>query len=192
VLVPSLSVEYGVLRAFQQTLLVAAPVTAAGMWLLVRPLRTRAAMLATAIPVALLLVLCGAAPALLGGNPARLALGNAGLYYDRYLAADSDVRSMSWLAAAIDENGPHPQVIASRNHGIRIAATRNEPSLVADRMYPTLLTRGSYVFADSHLQQKRQSSVFYSGDLITYVYPLRLLDRRLDLVYSSGSSRVYR
>jgi hypothetical protein len=134
VLVPNLSVEYGVLRAFQQTLLVAAPVTAAGMWTIVRAYRRRAALLTALVPVGMLLVLSGAAPAILGGNTARLALGNSGLYYDRYLASDSDVRAMSWLAATVDENGPQPQVIASRNNGIRIAAARNDPSLVADRM----------------------------------------------------------
>ena len=41
VLVPNLSVDYGVLRAFQQTLLVVAPVMAAGLWMLLRPLGDR-------------------------------------------------------------------------------------------------------------------------------------------------------
>jgi uncharacterized membrane protein len=192
VLVPNLSVEYGVLRAFQQTLLVAAPVMALGMCTALRPFRGRAAAMSVAVPVGLLLVLCGAAPALLGGNQARLALANSGLYYDRYLASDSDVSSMTWLAAASDDSGLQPKVIASRNHGIRIASAGDSPTEVADRLYPTMLTRGSYVFVDSHLERKRQSTIFYSGDLITYVYPMKNLDRRLDLVYSSGSSRVYR
>lgn len=192
VLVPSLSVEYGVLRAFQQTLLVVAPIMAAGMWTLVRPFRHRAPAVAAALPFALLLILCGALPALLGGNPARLALANSGLYYDRYLAPDADVTAMSWLAAAQDVGDLEPKVIASRNNGIRIVSASDKPFEVADRLYPTLLTTGSYVFVDSHLVQQRQSTIFYSGDLITYVYPLRDLDRRLDLVYSSGRSRVYR
>ena len=38
VLVPNLSVDYGVLRAFQQTLLVVAPLMAAGLWMVLRPL----------------------------------------------------------------------------------------------------------------------------------------------------------
>jgi len=192
VLVPSLSVEYGVLRAFQQTLLVTAPVMAAGLWMLVRLFRVRVGVLSAAVPVGLLMVLCGAAPTLLGGNPARLALQNFGLYHDRYLATDADVLTMSWLAAAEHADDERPKVITSRNNGIRIALARGAPVAVADRMYPTLLTTGSYVFADSHLVRKRQSTIFYSGDLITYAYPLHNLDRHLDLVYSAGRSRVYR
>jgi hypothetical protein len=192
VVVPDLSVEYGVLRAFQQTLLVAAPVMAAGMWMLLRLFRARAAALSVVVPVGMLVVLTGAAPSLLGGNQPRLALANSGVYYDRYLASDSDLSSMAWLAAAEDDSGPQPKVIASRNLGIRILLEGDTQTDVADRMYPTMLTRGSYVFVDSHLERERQSTIFYSGDLITYAYPLNDLDRRLDLVYSSGRSRVYR
>jgi uncharacterized membrane protein len=192
VLVPSLSVEYGVLRAFQQTLLIVAPVMAAGMWLLLRPFAKHAAVMAVAVPVGLLLILCSVVPALLGGNPARLALENSGVYYDRYLASDADVSAMAWLAAAGDSRGSQPEVIASSSNVIRIMSTAKRPLQVADLLYPTLLTNGSYVFVDSHLGQKRQATVFYSGDLITYVYPMQDLNQHLNLVYSSGLNRVYR
>lgn len=191
-LIPSLSVEYGVLRAFQQTLLFTAPVMAAGMWILVRRYRRGRSALCVIVPISLLFILCGVAPAVLGGNPARLALENSGTYYDRYLASDADVRTMSWLAATGSQRDSDPDVIASRNNGIRIVTLSRQSLEAADRLYPTLLTRGSYVFADSHLVLKRQSTIFYSGDLITYVYPLAELDRRLDQVYSAGHSRVYR
>ena len=66
VVVPNLSVDYGVLRAFQQTMLVVAPIMAAGLWLLLRPLGSRLAPVVTgvtvAVPVLLLLVLGGALP----------------------------------------------------------------------------------------------------------------------------------
>ncbi len=73
VLVPNLSVDYGVLRAFQQTMLVVAPVMAAGLWLLLRPLgkRVAAGALVVAVPVALLLVLGGVLPTLLRRPPGR-------------------------------------------------------------------------------------------------------------------------
>lgn len=192
VLIPSLSVEYGVLRAFQQTLWVVAPVMAAGLWTLLRPFAGRAATLAVVVPVGLLLVLAGALPTLLGGNPARLALENSGVYYDRYVAPDADVSAMAWLGSAKDTGPAQPDVIANRNDGIRIMSSAPKATQVSDRMYPTMLTRGSYVFVDSHLGRKREGSVFYSGDLITYRYPMQDLDRRLDLVYSAGHNRVYR
>jgi hypothetical protein len=192
VLVPSLSVEYGVLRAFQQMLWIVAPVMAAGMALMLSPFRGKAAALAVVVPVGMLLVLAGTVPTFFGGNPARLALENSGVYYERYVAPDADVEAMTWLGTAKDTGPAQPDVIADRNDGIRIMSGAPKPTQTSDRMYPTLLTRGSYVFVDSHLAEKREGSVFTSGDLITYRYPLQDLDRRLDLVYSAGHARVYR
>ena len=78
VLVPNLSVDYGVLRAFQQTMLVVAPLMAAGLALLLRPLGARAGVVLVAVPVVLLLVLTGVLPALIGGQQERIALANSG------------------------------------------------------------------------------------------------------------------
>ncbi len=192
VVVPSLSVEYGVLRAFQQSLLIVAPVMAAGMWTLLKLFGRRAAMLAVVVPVGLLLVLSGVASSLLGGHQARLALANSGLYYDRYISADSDVTSMSWLSSAEDNDGSAPKVITGRNDVLPTVTAGLSPADVVDRIYPTLLTKGSYVFVDSRMAKTHKSTIFYSGDRISYHYPMENLDRLLDLVYSSGRSKVYR
>ena len=191
VLVPTLSVDYGVLRAFQQATLVVAPVMAVGLWLLVQRFTSRSGALAAVVPVGLLLVLSGAVPAILGGYSPRLALSNTGTYYDRYFASDSDVQAVDWVAAAGQGRVRPAGVIANRNIGVRVLSVRKD-ARVADRLYPTLLTKGDYVFVDSRLQDTGRSAVFYTGDLITYRYPLRKLDRQMDLVYSSQLTRIYR
>ena len=48
------------------------------------------------------------------------------------------------------------------------------------------------MFVDSRLQETGRAAIFYTGDFITYRYPLTRLDRRLDLVYSSAQTRIYR
>ena len=48
------------------------------------------------------------------------------------------------------------------------------------------------MFVDEQIARKGVSTVFYSGDLLTYVYPVHDLDKRLNLVYSSGHVRIYR
>ncbi len=192
VLLPSLSVEYGVLRAFLQAMLFLAPVAAVGMWWLLRKLGRRNLAWTVGVPVALLLILSAAGPSLLGGNRAKLALHNAGLYHDRYIAADSDAAAIDRLPDAPDSSGAMPKVITSRNQVLRVITAGLTEADVADRMYPTLLTRGSYVFVDARLHQQSEATIFYSGDRVTYRYPLSNLDRRLNLVYSSGQSRIYR
>ncbi len=191
VLIPQLSVDYGVLRALQQTLLVVAPVVAVGMWVVVRHWKSGAVAFSVAIPLALLLVFSGAISSLLGGYSGRLALSNSGLYYERYYASESDVQAVGWVTAEDRGSRPPPKVIANRNVGVRVLSAR-ESALVADRLYPTLLTKGEYVFVDSRLHETGRATVFYTGDFITYRYPLHKLDRRLDLVYSSERTRIYR
>ena len=36
------------------------------------------------------------------------------------------------------------------------------------------------------------STIFYTGDLLTYRYPLGQVDQRMDLVYDAPQARVYR
>ena len=45
---------------------------------------------------------------------------------------------------------------------------------------------------DGQIIDEGVSTVFYTGDLLTYAYPLKDLDHRLDLVYSAPGTRVYR
>ncbi len=192
VLVPNLSVDYGVLRAFQQTLLVVAPVMAAGLWMLLRPLASRAGTLVVVVPVVLLLILSGVLPALLGGQQERLALSNSGSYYDRFYTSDSEGQAIDWLAATDAATGYRSKIISNRNVSVKMLAATNNAAPVADRLYPTLLTNDAYVYVDAQMLEKGRSTIFYTGDLINYAYPQQVLDQRLDLVYSSPRSRIYR
>lgn len=196
VLVPNLSVEYGVLRAFQQTLLVIAPMMAMGLWWLLRPVARwsprRAATLLGLVPVLLLGILTGLLPAVLGGQQQRFAYASAGDYYNRFYASDAELTGLGWLGAVDHADTTNVRLIASRGIDVRLLVLSLNRAPVADRLFPTLLSKDGYVFIDSQILHQGTSTVFYTGDSLTYTYPLRLLDRHLDLVYSSPDARVYR
>ena len=192
VLVPNLSVDYGVLRAFQQTLLVVAPLLAAGLWMVLRRLGSTAGTLVVAIPVVVLLILGGVLPALIGGQQQRLALSNSGSYYDRFYTSDSETQAIDWLARTDASTQYRSKIIGNRNVMVKMLAATNNAAPIADRLYPTLLTRDAFVYVDRQILDEGRSTIFYTGDLINYVYPQQELARRLDLVYSSPRSRIYR
>jgi uncharacterized membrane protein len=196
VVVPNLSVDYGALRAFQQAMLVVAPIMAAGLWLLLRPLGSRLAPVVAgvtvAVPVVLLLVLGGSLPMLVGGNEPRLALSSSGTYYDRFYTSDSEQQAIDWLARTDANTGYRSKVISNRNVLVKMLAATGNAAPVADRLYPTLLTRDAYVFMDPQIRLQGRSTIFTTGDLITYRYPTQLLDRRMNLVYSAPDTRIYR
>lgn len=179
VTVPNLSVDYGVLRAFQQTLLVVAPVMAMGLWFLLRK-----PVLTAVVPVALLLVLAG--------TQQRIALENAGTYFDRFYVTDSAMQGIEWLGRTDRADTENERIIANRNVNVRLLALSDNRAPVSDRLFPTMLSRDGYVFVDGQILDQGESTVFWTGDLLTYTYPVDVLDRRLDLLYDAPQARVYR
>lgn len=177
--VPNLSVDYGVLRAFQQTLLVVAPVMAVGA-----AMALRRKVLVAAGPVALLVVLAA--------TQQRMALANAGTYYDRFFASDSEMGGLTWLGEVDHADRTNERIIASRNLNVRLLALSDNRAPVSDRLYPTLLSRDAYTFVDGQILDRGESTVFYTGDLLTYRYPLDEVDHHLDLLYDAPEARVYR
>jgi hypothetical protein len=165
---------------------------AAGLWMVLRPLASRAGTLAVVVPVVLLLILSGVLPSLLGGQQQRLALSNSGSYYDRFYNTDSETQAIAWLAATDAATGYRSKIISNRNVAVKMLAATNNAAPVADRLYPTLLTNDAYVYVDGQILDQGRSTIFYTGDLINYAYPQKNLTRRLDLVYSSPRSRIYR
>jgi len=196
VLVPNLSVDYGVLRAFQQTLLVVAPVLAIGLAVALRPLRARlprlAAGLAAGVPVAVFLVLAGVLSVAFGGQQQRLALASSGVYYDRFFVSDAEMQAITWLGSVDHADRTNERIIANRNVNVRLLAMSDNRAPIADRLYPTLLSKDAYVFVDSQIIERGTSTIFYTGDLLTYTYPLHDLDRGMNLVYSGPDARIYR
>ena len=179
VTVPNLSVEYGVLRAFQQTLLVVAPVMAMGMWFVLRK-----PVLTAVVPVALLVVLAG--------TQQRMALENAGTYFDRFYVTDSAMRGIEWLGQTDRADKENERIIANRNVNVRLLGLSDNRAPVSDRLFPTMLSRDGYVFVDGQILDQGESTVFWTGDLLTYTYPVGVLDRWLDLLYDAPQARVYR
>lgn len=179
VTVPNLSVDYGVLRAFQQTLLVVAPVMAMGMAFVLRQ-----RVLTAIVPVALLVVLAG--------TQQRIGLENAGTYYDRFFVSDSEMQGLTWLGQVDHADPTNERIIANRNINVRLLAMSQNRAPVSDRLFPTLLSKDAYVFVDGQILDRGESTVFYTGDLLTYDYPLGELDQHLDRLYDAPQARVYR
>ncbi|WP_243056627.1 hypothetical protein [Nocardioides sp. SR21] len=179
VVVPNLSVDYGVLRAFQQTLLVVAPVMAMGMWFV---LRRR--FLCAVTPVALLVVLAA--------TQQRIGIANAGVYYDRFFTTDSAIHGIEWLGTTDRADKRNERIIANRNVNVRLLGMSDNRAPVSDRLFPTMLSRDGYVFVDGQILDQGESTVFWTGDLLTYTYPIRALDRNLDRIYDAPQARVYR
>ena len=190
---PGLSADYDVLRAFQEALIVIAPVLVAGSYVALRPLLPSLAIRASAVVcLGLFASTTGLLPQLLGGYPAQLSLNNSGQYYDAYYTFPQEAAAVGWLAG---KPGVLPDGVQAENLTDRFAFTA--PGEVSGRqvigdIYPTLIRRSSWVILGTATLRTGQADVFYDGDLLSYGYPAGLLQAAKDLVYDNGGTRIYR
>ena len=194
VVLPVLSVDYGLLRAFQQALLILDVVLVVGSLALV-PLsfgRWRLGI-SSALALAFFASSTGILTQVVGGYGAQLHLNNAGTYYDIYYLHPQEASGIAWLKASTTAGdlGNIQSEIQTDRYTFTRVQTLTALNILND-VYPTLIRRDAYVFLGYSNVTKGESTVPYSGDLITYKYPLALLDNNKDLIYNNGGSRVYR
>jgi uncharacterized membrane protein len=190
---PQLSVDYGVLRAFQQGLFFFAPFIAAGSVWAFRWAGRKTAMLAGGLALLLFLDLTGVVPELLGGSPPQLHLSNAGRYYDVYYVHPEERAAIAWIQRVLPDS--RRETVQSEILTDRYTFSRIQ-TLVRGRglndIYPTLVGTRTYVFLGSDTVRKDEATIFYRGDLITYRYPIGLLDATKNKVYCSDGAEIYR
>ncbi|WP_327066255.1 DUF2206 domain-containing protein [Kitasatospora sp. NBC_01302] len=190
---PQLSVDYGVLRAFQQGLFFFAPFIAAGSLWAFRWARRWALPLAGTLAVAFFLDLTGAVPQVIGGYPPQLNLNNAGQYYDIYYVQPQERSAIGWLEQLTTDD--QKQNVQSEVQTDRYTFSRLQTLIrgrALDDIYPTLVGSNSYVFLGSTTVTKDEATTFYRGDLVTYRYPTALLDTTKNEIYSSDGAEIFR
>ncbi|KPI07989.1 hypothetical protein OK074_3757 [Actinobacteria bacterium OK074] len=186
--IPQFSVDYSLLRAFQQGLFFFAPFLAtATLWAL-RWTRRYAVPLACVLLAGLLLDLGGVVPKVLGGYPAQVQLSNSGQYYDIYYPHEDERQAALWLEALLKREGGG-EVQSDEFTESRVQALLTFPTVA--EVHPAALRTDSYVFFGDTPTRTGEVTIFYRGDLITYRYPMKALDDR-DLIYSNGGALIYR
>lgn len=193
IVLPVISVNYGILRAFQEALIFLCPFVAFGTVTCFRWLGHRWSFaVSTGVVVLFFLSLTGVLPQLLGGYPPQLNLNNAGSYYDLYYVHPQEVKAIGWLGALVA--GKPGEVQAEVETARSTFGRLQEFTGVSPKadIWPTFLTKKAYAFLGFQTVQKGQSVISYEGDIIFYRYPMGLLDREKNLIFSSNGVRIYK
>jgi uncharacterized membrane protein len=193
VVLPAISVDYGVSRAFQESLIVFGPFVAVGSFAVFRFLGQKWSLRVTfAVAALFFLSLTGVFPQTLGGYPAQLNLNNSGQYYDLYYVHPQSISAVEWLQSRL----PGGFGVAARPKTETDRFTYNEIQNFASiplssSNFATQINKHAYIFLGYATVEKGQATLFYKGDLIAYGYPIGLLDSTKDLVYSSDGALIY-
>jgi len=190
---PVVSTAYGLLRAFQQTLMVLSLFLVTGSLLLV-PLASEKikVLFATLLAITFFLSTTGFITQILGGYYPQLHLNNSGVYYDIYYLHNSEILGIKWLnRLALRSKEKEIAQFDSFELGKLATYASFENLETLGTIYPALIQKSSYVFAGPQTL-KGQSSFTYLGDNVSYAYPLEFLDDEKDLIYDNGEARVYK
>jgi uncharacterized membrane protein len=194
VVLPVLSVEYGLLRAFQQALIVLDVFLVVGTMALVPARLSRWRVpLATFLALVFFASSTGVLTQAVGSYEPQLHLNNAGRYYDIYYLHEEEVAAMEWLdrnTTAGQHGDVQSEIQSDRYNSTKLGSLQQLSTL--NDIFPSLVRRDAYVFLGYSNVRDETSTFPFQGDLITYRYPTEFLDNNKDLVYSNGSSRVYR
>jgi uncharacterized membrane protein len=192
-ILPQLSAEYGVSRAFQEALIMIAPVLVIGSLTVFSPLgevwRARAA---TVLCLGFFFSTIGLMPQLLGGYPPQLNLNNSGQYYNDYYVHPQELAAVSWLA---NKPGVVPNGLQASDPPNRFDFLA--PSDVTGKQYvipafPTLIERKTWLLLDYATVRTQIGTVTLDGDLINYIFPMALVDSSKNLVYNNGGAAIYK
>ncbi len=193
VVVPFLSEAYGLLRAFQQALMLLGLYLVAGTFAIAR-LFKRYRMVSAAIPVGTALLFfvssTGVIPDLLGGYEPQLQFSNSGVYYDEYYMHAQELAADIWLVNGVVKKSPNVEVQTDLDTAIRLDSETGYQA--QNDITPALVKTYSYVLLGYNDTVNRQAFVSFSGNTVTYNYPVQFLNDNKDLIYNNGGSDVYR
>ncbi len=190
VVMPMVSGDYGLLRAYEQLLVVLALPTVIGGAILLKAIFKRYAYHATAVFFVIYFLYIGSfIPQLIGVGYAQMQLNNFGTYYDIYYTHQSEDYSIKWLGTHANSQLP---VYADWFAKKKIAAFGPRPIWVIANVLPANITQDSYVFADETNVNKGAAFVFYQQHELNYQFPTAFLNQQKDLIYDNGKSEIFR
>ena len=191
-LVPQFSVDYSVLRAFQQGIFFFGPFMALGLLWAFDWLKKWSTPAVVAVTAAMTLFLTGALPRFTGDFAAPLSLYNSGQYYDIYYPTTAEYTAANWLEREVKTSATKTQ--ASEIQTDQYTYNRLQTLLYSDvksNIFPTVLSANAYTFLGTETVDQGVVTIFYRGDLISYRYPTALLNQAYNAVYASDGVEIY-
>jgi uncharacterized membrane protein len=192
---PSISADYGALRAFQQGLLFFAPIIVTGSMAIFKPIgQHRMRIAGCVICLGGFLATSALVPQILGNSSAELNLDNSGLYYDLDYKTPQDAAAGTWLDVQPDVL--HYPIQASwdaRRFFLTGPSVISGSEAILDE-YPTLVYQNSWVILDHSVTGSGRACSFDSttGVITEYKYPTELLHDYKNLVYTDGGALIYK
>jgi len=191
VILPSGSINYGILRLFQQGLILfAIPLLMGSFFVfgIFNKIHSSIKIYLTSLCfIFFFLYLSGFVPTATGGYYPQLNLSNAGFYYDAYYTHTQDVVAMDWLSHKRDKKTP----VQSDWFALKKIHTY-EGFYSIDGLIPSVIRRNSYVYLSVANLKIGNVIIYANGAPLYYKLPLDFFNQNKNLIYNNGGARIYR
>jgi hypothetical protein len=187
VFLPQLSVDYGLLRLYQQLLVVLAPAAVLALTTVLRPLGRLTVRAGTAVIVTgCLVTTSGLLPQAIGAYQPQLSLNNAGPYYHAYYAADDDVAAARWSAAAV------PATVPLVADSADAALLRSFPGRdVLEGVAPVTIPPEAYLQVRVTGPDRVEAVAIWRERVLRYTFPLPCVTANRPLLHADGDHRIF-
>jgi uncharacterized membrane protein len=196
VVLPYLSIAYGLLRAFQQSLMILGLFIVVGTFAMTSKFRPKylRAGLPAALAVSFFLASTSVISQVLGGYQPQLHLNNNGQYYDIYYLHKQEAVAIDWLSSQVSKNNQQSDVQSEVQTDRYALAKISYLSNIQPQndITPGLIRKNAYVYLGYTDTVKHQTTITYNSDLVTYAYPIQFLSNNKNLIYNNGGSEIYR
>jgi len=183
-LLPALSLEYGILRMFQQFLyILSLPIVLAvysAFFFVKEPKRI---LFTGIIAIIFFLNLTGFISHLTGDYYPQFTLDNFGLYYDAYYVHKSDVLAIVWLSKNNIKNEPVQADLSGAN---KLLTYGDIDAL--NGIFPSIIRKNAYVYQQTSIHVE----VIIDNTVLIFNSSKSFLDDTKDLVYSNGQVNIYK
>ncbi|HEU4913849.1 MAG TPA: DUF2206 domain-containing protein [Candidatus Saccharimonadales bacterium] len=182
-LLPRLSVDYDVIRLFQQSLIVTAPAMVVGLAYLFARFKRYAALLAASCFMVIFLHLSGFLPQLTGKFQPQQALNNSGPYYDFFYQHSSDKIASQWVA----DHAHDKQTFMDTDAAIRPVKLDLTVGFLSDSVLRE--SNDGYLYRDNMNVASGHYRAFMKSGLTLYDAPSLAGGR--SQIYSNSGSEIY-
>lgn len=188
VVLPVISLNYGILRAFQQALIflllpIIIMITMFGQRLR-SGIRTS---IATVGIVTLFLLFTNWFAQLLGGVSPSLSLNNSGLYYGLYYTTAADRQSFEWLKHNVAQRAD----VRGANFNRALMTDPNYP-FKRSGILPSQITAASYIYLDEAQVKKQRLYTYFESNSLIMTFPMDYYELAKNQIYSTSATRIYR
>ncbi len=188
IILPDISLNYGLMRAFQQELVfLVIPIMSMAYALSKSKYAPFANISMTMIVLFFMSLYSGLLPQLMGGVPAQLNLNNSGPYFDAYYIQLSDKKTFDWMESNI--------ALGSSVKGNKFASAKAyNPTYPFGQsgILPFQLNNKDYVMLDYDQVKREFTYILIAGKLIKVDVPKEDYANNKNLLFSTSQTELYK